>query len=47
MKEASAKEMVRPNALCAVATIALVYAFFAQSVRTDRASTQEEGSRIE
>jgi hypothetical protein len=32
-------EMVRPNAL--------VYAFFAQPARADRAPTQEEGSRIE
>ena len=47
MKEASAMEMVRPNALCAVATIALVYAFFAQPARADRAPTQEEGIRVE
>ena len=47
MKRASAMKMLRPNTLCAVATVALVYAFFGPPARADRVPTQEERSRIE
>jgi hypothetical protein len=46
MKDASAMKMLRPKTLCAVATAALIYAFFAQPARADRAP-QEERGRIE
>ena len=47
MKNTSAMKVFRPKTLCAVATVALVYAFFGPPARADRVPTHEERSRIE
>jgi hypothetical protein len=46
MKDATVMKLLRPKTLCAVVTVALVYAFFPPA-RADRLPTPEERSRIE